>query len=133
MEEKDTDKLKGDESPEEAMGEGGEKKPGEGAGEGESGEKKGPGVAFPPADFANFILSLSASALMHLGDLKNPATDKLEKDPLMAKHTIDILAMLKEKTKGNLKDDESKLIENVLHDLRIRYVKAVGQADKTGE
>lgn len=122
MEEKDTDKLKGDEPSRESGGEGGEKKPGEG----ESGEKKGPGVAFPPADFANFILSLSASALMHLGDLKNPATDKMEKDPLMAKHTIDILAMLKERTKGNLKDDESKLIENVLHDLRIRYVKAVG-------
>ena len=106
---------------------------GGGGGGAPGGGEKGPGVAFPPADFANFILSFSASALMHLGDLKNPATDKMEKDPLMAKHTIDILAMLKEKTKGNLKDDESKLIENVLHDLRIRYVKAVGSADKTGE
>jgi hypothetical protein len=126
MEEKKVDKSKGDQPPEEKKA---EKRPDTG----EKGEKKGPAVALPPADFPNFILSLSASALFHLGDIKNPETDEVEKDPVMAKHTIDIISMLKEKTKGNLTDDEARLIENALHDLRMRYVKAIGEKDKTNE
>ncbi len=126
MEEKQKDKSKGEEPPAEEKA---EKRPDTE----EKGEEKGTAAALPPADFPNFILSLSASVLFHLGDIKNPETGKVEKDPVMAKHTIDIISMLKEKTKGNLADDEARLIENVLHDLRIRYVKAVGEKDKTNE
>src|SRR3954469_15950442 len=56
----------------------------------------------PPVDFSTFVLSLGSSALMHLGELENPASGKPQKDLGMAKHTIDLLSMLQAKTKGNL-------------------------------
>jgi hypothetical protein len=86
MEKKDADKLKGEESPrEEPPAKGSPEEPEEK----EKVEEKGFVGELPPANFATFVLSLSASALMNLGDIKNPATDKAEKDPVMAKHTID--------------------------------------------
>jgi hypothetical protein len=51
----------------------------------------------------------------------------------MAKHTIDIIGILKDKTKGNLNEEEGKLISNVLHDLRLRYVKVTEEMDKSGK
>jgi hypothetical protein len=145
MEKKDADKLKGEESPrEEPPAKGSPEEPEEK----EKVEEKGFVGELPPANFATFVLSLSASALMNLGDIKNPATDKAEKDPVMAKHTIDIIGILKDKTKGNLKEDidiigilkdktkgnlkedEEKLISNVLRDLRLRYIKVTEEMDK---
>lgn len=79
----------------------------------------------PPVDFSMFILSLSSSALMHLGVIENPMTKQMEKNTAMAKHTIDIVEMFSEKTKGNLTEDEQRLVTDILHDLRMRYVKAV--------
>ncbi len=79
----------------------------------------------PPIDFSTFILSLSTSALMNLGEIENPLTKKVEKELPAAKQTIDIIAVLREKTRGNLTDYESRLIEDVLTDLRIRYVRAM--------
>jgi hypothetical protein len=87
----------------------------------------------PPVEFSSFVLTLSTSALMYLGAIKNPATDKIEKDQVMAKHTIDVIEMLKDKTKGNLKDEEAKLMDSLLYDLRMRYVKAGEESGKTGE
>lgn len=79
----------------------------------------------PPLDFSTFILSLSTSVVMHLGLVENPVTKKTEKEPAVAKQTIDLIALLKEKTKGNLTDEETKLVEDVLHELRVWYCKVV--------
>lgn len=81
-------------------------------------------AAFPPVDFHTFVLSLGSSALLHLGEIENPNDGVSQKDLPLAKHTIDILAMLEEKTKGNLSTAEEKLIESLLYDLRLRYVEA---------
>ena len=80
----------------------------------------------PPVNFPVFVNSLAAQALMSLGVVENPITKKQEKDLDQAKYTIDLLAMLEEKTKGNLSDQEQKLLNQVLYDLRMRYVSAVG-------
>jgi len=79
----------------------------------------------PEIDFSAFIFSLSTSALLHLGEVPDPVTQKREKNLPLAKQTIDILGMLKEKTRGNLTSDEEKLMENLLTDLRWRYVREV--------
>jgi hypothetical protein len=83
-----------------------------------------PTAAFPPVDFHTFVLSLGSSALLHLGEIENPNDGVSQKDLPLAKHTIDILAMLEEKTKGNLSTAEEKLMESLLYDLRLRYVEA---------
>ncbi len=83
-----------------------------------------PTAVFPPVDFHTFVLSLGSSALLHLGEIENPNDGVSQKDLPLAKHTIDILAMLEEKTKGNLSTAEEKLIESLLYDLRLRYVEA---------
>ena len=81
-----------------------------------------PTAAFPPVDFHTFVLSLGSSALLHLGEIENPNDGASQKDLPLAKHTIDILAMLEEKTKGNLSTAEERLMESLLYDLRLRYV-----------
>jgi hypothetical protein len=73
-------------------------------------------------DFATFILSLSHSVLMHLGEAPNPETGKVEQNLPLARQTIDLIGMLEEKTKGNLRGDEERLIGQILFDLRLRYV-----------
>jgi hypothetical protein len=77
----------------------------------------------PAVNFSTFIFSISSSALLHFGEIQDPATGEKKKNLSMAKHTIDILAMLEEKTRGNLSPDEEQLFKNILYDLRIRYVK----------
>jgi hypothetical protein len=79
----------------------------------------------PEVNFSYFLVSLSSSALLHLGEIADPQTGQKAKDLALAKHSIDIIAMLKEKTKGNLADEEEKALESILTDLRWRYVKAV--------
>ena len=80
-------------------------------------------MPLPEINFPSLIFSLSSTALFHLGELPDPQTNEKKKDLPLAKHTIDTIAMLKEKTSGNLTGDEEKFIENVLTDLRLRYVK----------
>lgn len=87
----------------------------------EEDQKREP-VKLPEINFSSFILSLSSSALLHFGEIPDPLSGKKERNLLMAKQTIDILGILKEKTKGNLTNDEEQLIDNLLHDLRIKYV-----------
>ena len=77
----------------------------------------------PEINFATFIFSLSSSALLHFGEIPEPSSGTKKKNLPMAKHTIDILGMLEEKTKGNLTPDEEQLLKNILYDLRMRYVK----------
>ena len=62
---------------------------------------------------------------MNLGEIASPITGKVETDVLVAKQMIDILAMLKDKTRGNLNASEDRLIEDILFDLRMKYVEAV--------
>ncbi len=76
----------------------------------------------PPIDFPTFILSLASSAQVHLGLIPNPVSGKPEKNLGLAKQTIDILAVLQEKTKGNLAKEEDRLLEGILYDLRMKFV-----------
>ena len=82
----------------------------------------GASPTLPAVDFHTFVLSLGSSALLHLGELEHPDVGAPQKDLAMAKHTIDILVMLEEKTRGNLSAEERQLIEQVLYELRMRYV-----------
>src|SRR3989338_9172769 len=90
----------------------------EGAGGGGGGGRGGGGEAeagpkeFPPLDFSTFILSLSTSVLMNLGVVENPMTGKKEKEPAVAKQTIELITLLREKTKGNLTEEETRLFED---------------------
>lgn len=81
---------------------------------------------YPPVNFANFVISLSTSALFHFGDFPEYEGGKAEKNLPAAKQTIDILDMLNEKTKGNLDANELNLIQGVLYELKMRYVKEKG-------
>jgi hypothetical protein len=84
-----------------------------------------PGQAgdYPPVNFTNFVLSLSTSALFHFGDFPEYEGGATQKNLPAAKQTIDILDMLNEKTKGNLDTNENNLIQGVLYELKMRYVK----------
>ena len=75
--------------------------------------------------FSAFVISLSTQALMHLGEIANPLTGKVETDIAVAKQLIDIIGVLREKTRGNLDSGEEKLMDDVLFDLRMRYVETV--------
>ena len=86
------------------------------------GPRRRRGLALPAVDFHTFVLSLGSSALLHLGELEHPEAGGPRKDLPLAKHTIDILVMLEEKTRGNLTPPEEKLIPSLLYDLRLRYV-----------
>jgi hypothetical protein len=72
--------------------------------------------------FLQLISSLHGAALMQMGKIKNPATDKLEKNLEQAELTIEMLDMLKEKTKGNLSNDEEKFISSVVSEVKLNYV-----------
>ena len=81
----------------------------------------------PEIDFTHFMFSLSTSALIQLGEIEDPFTQKLVKNLPLAKQTIDLIGLLKEKTKGNLTPGEEKVMQYLLYDLRMRYVKSAGQ------
>lgn len=80
----------------------------------------------PEINFSTFVVSLNASALLHLGAIEDPTTGQMNKNLSMAKQTIDILHLLEEKTVGNLSTEETNLLKNILYDLRIIYVKESG-------
>lgn len=94
----------------------------ENEGKREEGSARPEAREMPEIDFQTFILSLATSAQVHLGSIPNPATGKQEQDLSLARQTIDILGILEGKTKGNLTDQEARLLEHVLFDLRVRYV-----------
>ncbi|MDP3015568.1 MAG: DUF1844 domain-containing protein [Deltaproteobacteria bacterium] len=89
-------------------------------------EVSGEEVPLPEINFTSFILSLGTSALIQLGEIEDPFTKKQLKNLPIAKQTIDLIGMLREKTKGNLTSEEGNFLDNVLFDLRMRYVKATG-------
>jgi hypothetical protein len=79
----------------------------------------------PPLTFSAFIFSLSTQALAHLGEIPDPIDNRITIDLPAAKQMIDILGILQEKSKGNLDNSESGLLESVLYDLRLKYVERV--------
>lgn len=78
--------------------------------------------AAPVITFSMFVMSLSTSAMMHMGMIKNPLTGTEDKDLPLAKQSIDILDMLKEKTEGNRDEEEEHLMTSVLTDLKMKFV-----------
>jgi hypothetical protein len=76
----------------------------------------------PKLDFATFIISMSHSALIQLGEAPHPESQALEPNLPLARQTIDLLGLLEEKTRGNLTGDEERLLEQVLYDLRMRCI-----------
>jgi hypothetical protein len=78
-------------------------------------------------NFASFLISLGTQAFMHLGDIPNPLTQQRDKDVPAAKQMIDLLGILQTKTRGNLTPEEERLLQQLLLDLRLRYVREVGR------
>ena len=86
----------------------------------------------PDVTFASLVLSLNTTALFHMGELAHPESGETTVDLSLVKHTIDTLRLLRDKTTGNLDRDESELLNNLLYDLKMRFVKAKDDAAKQG-
>lgn len=80
------------------------------------------GGPMPKVSFSTFILSLASSGLVQLGEVPDPETGATGENLLMAKHTIDVLTMLREKTHACLDAEENQLLEELLYELRMKYV-----------
>jgi len=76
----------------------------------------------PPVDFATFVTSLGMQAMIFLGEIPNPVSNKKEENLSQAQFLIDTLLMFKEKTKGNLSPEEVQLLENFTYELQMRFV-----------
>ena len=90
----------------------------------EEGTPESPKKTLPKIDFSGFILSLYSSGLVQLGNVEDPSTGKKSINLDLAKHSIDMIAMLEEKTRGNLTNDEMNLLKALLSEIRIAYVEA---------
>jgi hypothetical protein len=88
-----------------------------------------PGKELPAIDFVTFVLSMRQAALLHLGDAPDPDSGSHAQDLPMARQTIDLLAMLQDKTRGNLSGDEERALSQALYDLKSRFVE-VSKAKK---
>jgi len=86
-----------------------------------------------PVTFATFVLGLSTQALFHLGEIPDPVSNTTQRDLGAAKHVIDILALLRDKTRSNLEPDEDALLDSMLYDLRMRYVELARRVTKEGK
>jgi hypothetical protein len=80
----------------------------------------------PEITFASLLVSLSSTAFISLGSVPDPESGKTEKNLSLAKQTIDLLGMLREKTRNNLTLEEENLFDHLLHDLRMAYVREIG-------
>ena len=76
----------------------------------------------PEVTFSTFVLSLASSALVHLGEVPNPETGSTSRNEDLARNAIDLLTMLDDKTRNGLTSDESKLMRDVLYELRMKFV-----------
>ena len=85
----------------------------------------------PELSFTAFVLSLASTAAIHLGDLADPATGQASEMNLDgASQMIDILTLLEQKTRGNLTAEERQVLEQVLYELRMRFIEASGQTSR---
>ena len=87
----------------------------------------------PPASFATLISSLVAQTLMTLGGMEDPKTKKRYVNLDLARHHIDMLSVIEDKTKGNLSEEEKKLLDQALYETRMHYVQIAQQATKVGQ
>ena len=94
-----------------------------GCGEGKVPTKEG-NCVMPEVTFPAFVMSLNTSALYHLGEIADPATGKKVIELDLARHAIDTLVIMQEKTKGNLTSDEEEMLKNILYDIKLRFVNA---------
>ncbi len=78
----------------------------------------------PPIDFTAFVLGLASTAMIQMGAAPEPETNEVRKNLVLARQTVDLLGMLREKTRGNLTDDEQRFFDALLYDLRVRFVEA---------
>ncbi len=92
------------------------------ASRGPEGESCGGQPCMPKPTFATFVLSLASAALVQLGEVPDPATGAVKADLVLAKHSIDTLSMLQEKTSKGLDAEESRLLEGLLYELRMKFV-----------
>ncbi|MGA1842030.1 MAG: DUF1844 domain-containing protein [bacterium] len=86
------------------------------------GEKVSEEIPLPEVDFPSFIMSLSTSVFIHLGEIPDPTTNQKNINLPLAKQTIDLIAMLKEKTEGNRTEDEDRLMDELLYNLRMKFL-----------
>ena len=83
--------------------------------------------------FTQLVLMLHAGAMQHLGKIKNPLSDAVERDLQAAQGMIDLLEMLRVKTKGNLQSEEQKMIDQLLQELRLNYIDELGKEPAPGK
>ncbi len=81
---------------------------------------------FPPASISLLVTSLATQAITSLGQLPDPMTGQTEANPALAKFNIDLLAVLREKTIGNLSEEETEMLDTTLHQLRMIFVQVNG-------
>lgn len=89
-------------------------------------------VALGPLDFSTHVLSLASTALIALGKMPGPDGQAHPRDLETARHLIDVLGMLEQKTKGNLDETEQKLLASLIYDLRVAFVDAQQAGTTTG-
>jgi Domain of unknown function (DUF1844) len=97
----------------------------------DSGDGAGQDVPLPPASLEILIGSLATQAMVSLGIFPNPATNEIQRLPHQAKHLVDMLQVLQEKTEGNRTAEESTMLEDTVHQLRMAYVQ-ISQAAGEG-
>jgi hypothetical protein len=83
--------------------------------------------------FFSLVMTFQAAAMQQMGKLKNPISDKIERDLQQAQLSIDILDMLEEKTRGNLLEEETKLLKSILQELKLNYVDEMSKEPASAE
>ena len=83
--------------------------------------------------FFSLVMTFQAAAMQQMGKLKNPVSDKIEHDLQQAQLSIDILDMLEEKTRGNVSEDESKLLKTILQELKLNFVDEMSKESASAE
>jgi hypothetical protein len=89
-------------------------------------DKNAQELPLPEITFSSLLFSLSSAAFVSLGAIPDPNTGKVEKNLPLVKQTIDLLGLLRDKTRNNLTQEEEALFDHLLYDLRMTYVKEVG-------
>jgi hypothetical protein len=81
--------------------------------------------------FYSLLMTFQAAAMQQMGKMKNPMSDKIERDLQQAQLSIDLLDMLEEKTRGNLSEDETRFIKGILQELKLNYVDEISKEQPT--
>jgi len=75
-------------------------------------------------DFTTVLLGFASSALIHMGVQSHPDSGAVSKDPALAREVLDLLSLLREKTRGNLTPEEERFFDSLLTDLRLKFIEA---------